>query len=419
MNILKRLVILVIAFASFSGINAYKFTIHNTTNSDVDLTFNLNKKGLADEDVQNWDFTVISPAGDVAVGLAAYCDFTYPKKITVKANATGVLDTAYCCISDIQIPDGTPEGGDFSLSATCNDNTLYIIDKPAICGVNALGVQRTRCLSTKSSPTDFATLAKAGKQLIDQEAKSGNITLTFIPSRKLTGRELTEACSSVQGINYRVTQKKGPLEKALLNQLGAEDYKSSYPNGLPDAYVPFFVAGYPVFENIPDNEYKELNNALSVQGTCNTNLVNVVDAKDPNGDTPLHIAIRKNSRGWARYLISWGANILAKNKNGETPFHLAFKIGNPDPYITKLLLKALSLRNEMNPSGQSTALKVLSEKDSSGFSVKDYLDKSAEKTFKMMSDALKKMQTTPAEISKTINEKISKAMEDSLKSGKK
>ena len=92
--IYKQGFIFLVAFVSFCGANGYTYTIYNTTNSNVTLTFNLQEKSDADYVVQNEWWSVINPVGETAVGLAAYCDFTFPKEITVNANAVGILNTS-------------------------------------------------------------------------------------------------------------------------------------------------------------------------------------------------------------------------------------------------------------------------------------------------------------------------------------
>ena len=53
------------------------------------------------------------------------------------------------------------------------------------------------------------------------------------------------------------------------------------------------------------------------------NLKAEVNAKDGNGQTPLHVAARNNSLEVAELLISSGAEVNAKDNRGETPLHLA------------------------------------------------------------------------------------------------
>jgi ankyrin repeat protein len=48
-----------------------------------------------------------------------------------------------------------------------------------------------------------------------------------------------------------------------------------------------------------------------------------LDARDMNGATPLHRAVRTRCAEAVKYLLSRGADPLIQNKNGSTPFHLA------------------------------------------------------------------------------------------------
>jgi len=63
-----------------------------------------------------------------------------------------------------------------------------------------------------------------------------------------------------------------------------------------------------------------------------------VDAKDNDGDTPLHLATERNFIEIAKLLIERGADVNAKNSWGETPLHMASYHNRIE--IAKLLLDA-------------------------------------------------------------------------------
>ena len=48
-----------------------------------------------------------------------------------------------------------------------------------------------------------------------------------------------------------------------------------------------------------------------------------IEAKNNDGDTPLHYACLNQKTEIVKYFIEKGANIEAKNKNGNTPLHYA------------------------------------------------------------------------------------------------
>jgi ankyrin repeat protein len=62
-----------------------------------------------------------------------------------------------------------------------------------------------------------------------------------------------------------------------------------------------------------------------------------VDIRDPDGNTPLHVAADRDQAEAIRFLLSHGANINATNKLGMTPLMLAAKTGSLD--AVKVLLK--------------------------------------------------------------------------------
>jgi len=60
----------------------------------------------------------------------------------------------------------------------------------------------------------------------------------------------------------------------------------------------------------------------------------IVDARNRDGDTALHIAVRMNQREYAEFLISRGANIFSLNSSSESPLYLAFTAaGGPHEWI--------------------------------------------------------------------------------------
>lgn len=54
----------------------------------------------------------------------------------------------------------------------------------------------------------------------------------------------------------------------------------------------------------------------------------LVNSKDDNGNTPLHIAVQHDRLTAARFLFANGADISIKNATGETPLDLAIKARN-------------------------------------------------------------------------------------------
>lgn len=79
-----------------------------------------------------------------------------------------------------------------------------------------------------------------------------------------------------------------------------------------------------------------------------------INAKNNNGLTPLHHAVRKSNLEIIKYLITKGAKVNEQDNNGYTPFHWAVLASNPDIDVIKYLLKKntdinVKAKNEMTP----------------------------------------------------------------------
>lgn len=55
-----------------------------------------------------------------------------------------------------------------------------------------------------------------------------------------------------------------------------------------------------------------------------------VDSRDADGDTPLHVLVRRRDFDGAKQLIAAGANPNAVGDMGETPLHVAVRQGAAD-----------------------------------------------------------------------------------------
>ena len=101
-------------------------------------------------------------------------------------------------------------------------------------------------------------------------------------------------------------------------------------------------AAEPLFAAIADHRE---TTALSLVSKAN------VDARDANGDTPLHRAVETGMRRLARSLLAAGADPQARTRNGETALHLAAL--HPEPDFADLLLAAAADARAQNADGES------------------------------------------------------------------
>jgi ankyrin repeat protein len=76
-----------------------------------------------------------------------------------------------------------------------------------------------------------------------------------------------------------------------------------------------------------------------------------VNARNAEGETPLHRAVERGMPRLTKLLIDAGANVRARSKHGETPLHLAAL--HADPILVEMLLAAGADPNARNDSGES------------------------------------------------------------------
>lgn len=79
-----------------------------------------------------------------------------------------------------------------------------------------------------------------------------------------------------------------------------------------------------------------------------------VNQAEPDGTTPLHFAVQRNSVDITKLLIDAGANTKAANRYGVTPLSLACLNGDPD--VVELLLKAGADPNATLPTGETALM---------------------------------------------------------------
>jgi len=82
-----------------------------------------------------------------------------------------------------------------------------------------------------------------------------------------------------------------------------------------------------------------------------------IDSTDCDGDTPLHVMVRRNDSHGVQTLIDAGANVNGIGDMGETPLHIA--IGQANLTIMALLLAAGARTDIRSEFGETAAEKAI------------------------------------------------------------
>jgi ankyrin repeat protein len=114
----------------------------------------------------------------------------------------------------------------------------------------------------------------------------------------------------------------------------------------------------------------------------------VINTRSPKGDTALIIALGREDREWAGYLLNQGADVDLADKNGDTPVIIAARVGFDDAigWLAKLGAK-LDASNKLGETAliiavqarNARAVRALLEaganpdkSDYAGYSARDY-----------------------------------------------
>jgi ankyrin repeat protein len=149
-----------------------------------------------------------------------------------------------------------------------------------------------------------------------------------------------------QGLDYKLKKCVALMEEVVIKR---EDFIKNHP-GAPLVFAPPPI---PVDQILPEKVETPLVKAVKSNDIeqikallAETNDVNSVS---PQGDMPLHIAVKAGSLEAAQLLLDKGAKAAIQNADGESPLCLARQ--NPD--MTRLLLSYDVLPNQPGVYGQT------------------------------------------------------------------
>jgi ankyrin repeat protein len=93
---------------------------------------------------------------------------------------------------------------------------------------------------------------------------------------------------------------------------------------LPAIAQQFTSPGYDFLKAVKDRDGTKVTDALNIPGTT------VITTRDDDGQTALHIVVKRRDLTWTQFLLSKGAPMNARDRNGDTPLMAATRIGFSD-----------------------------------------------------------------------------------------
>lgn len=128
-------------------------------------------------------------------------------------------------------------------------------------------------------------------------------------------------------------------------------------------------AGYKFLQSVKDAKNDEVIAALEKPGVT---LVNTRDSS--NGESALHIVVRRGDMAYLSYLLSKGADANLRDDKGETAILLATRLGRKE--MVDALAKSNGNVNLANASGETPLIIAVQRRDQS--LVRDLLDLGAD-----------------------------------------
>lgn len=110
----------------------------------------------------------------------------------------------------------------------------------------------------------------------------------------------------------------------------------------------FFPSHHDTLDYQPIHAAAEAGDLATVQTLVKSDR-RLVQAKDWENLTPLHLAAFHGHKDVAEFLISQGANVNARTTSGVTPLHMAAQIGSQD--VAQLLLDHKAKINAVDSNG--------------------------------------------------------------------
>jgi ankyrin repeat protein len=278
------------------------------------------------------------------VGITESQTQTIPDKTPAKPYTATDETTA----KTIPVPDRTPE----KKTTTADKTTAKAAPVPDRTATGTIPSAGKEISKTATNTIPLTDNVKKGEEPVNDKQATIKDEKEIIAPAALppAGNIATEPSKEPVAVEKRITPDYDKLLAEAIEKKDAELFRKSIQNGANCEIKG--INGGNIFHILDETiATEELISTIKGKGIS-------INETDSNGNSPLHIAILKGEKDYARSLIHQGADLNLKNNLELSPLHLAAFL-NDDELVRRLLQKGAEI--DIKGNSGYTPLHIVTE----------------------------------------------------------